>query len=140
MLKVKIVSIGKNKEVWLETGIQEYIKRLSPTMGIECLWVKTDEQLVEQAKKEKMVVVLDVIGETMDSVMFANYFQKKLEEGGGRLSFVIGGPEGLPEALKGHPNRLSFSPLTFTHQIVRLLLLEQLYRAVEIAKGSPYHK
>jgi 23S rRNA (pseudouridine1915-N3)-methyltransferase len=56
------------------------------------------------------------------------------------LTFVIGGPEGLPPSLKKYPDRLSLSPLTFTHQIVRLVLVEQLYRAIEIAKGSSYHK
>lgn len=140
MLKIKILSVGKNKEQWLEAGCTEYVKRLAPIMAIDFVWVKNNDQLVEMVKKEKTIIVLDVSGKSMDSKAFSAYLTQKIEESGGRLTFVIGGAEGLPEPLKGHSNGISFSPLTFTHQLIRLLLLEQIYRALEIVKGSPYHK
>ena len=140
MIKIKIASIGKTKEKWLNTGIEEYTKRLKPSATIDYIWLKEDGQLVQFASKEPLCICLDVNGAAMDSEAFSAHIQEKIVEGGARLAFVIGGAEGLPESLRCHPNRISLSPLTMTHQLVRLVLLEQLYRAFEIAKGTPYHK
>ncbi len=140
MFKVKILSIGKTKETWLEDALSEYIKRLTPIAAIEFVWAKNEAQLLQLAEKEASIVCLDASGKQMDSEQFAVFIQEKLELGGTRLTFVIGGPEGLPRALKQDAALLSLSLMTFTHQIARLILLEQLYRAFEIAKGSKYHK
>lgn len=140
MFKIKIASIGKFKERWLELAVDEYIKRLKPVAAIEFHLMKEDEQLANFAAKEGLCICMDVNGAMLDSEEFSSYLQAKLVEGGSRLTFIIGGAEGLPLPLKNHPNRISLSKLTLTHQLARLVLLEQIYRAFEIAKGSPYHK
>lgn len=140
MPKVKILSVGKNKEKWLEEALGEYIKRLRPTLEVECLWAQDDSQLAHLALKEKTVICLDPQGKCQTSEQFALFFQEQLEKGGARLSFVIGGAEGLSAEMKRHYPLISLSSLTFTHQIARLILIEQIYRATEILKGSQYHK
>lgn len=140
MLKVKILSIGKTKESWLEEALDEYLKRLSPILQIEFVFVKSDEQLETQCLKEKNLIGLDPRGKTVTSEEFASLFMKSLEKEGSKLTFVIGGPEGLSPKLKEKMSLISLSKMTFTHQISRLILVEQIYRAMEIHKGSQYHK
>lgn len=139
MLKVKILSIGKTKESWLEEALQEYLKRLSPVLTIEFILLKTNQQLELQAAKENPIICLDPLGKMATSEEFATLLMQTLEKGGSKVAFVIGGPEGLPPSLKSKPS-LSFSKMTFTHQICRLILVEQIYRAVEMQKGTKYHK
>lgn len=140
MQKIRILSVGKTKEEWLNQAIQEYLKRLKGFLEIEFIWAKNDAQLLQLIEKENHVICLDAKGEAMTSEQFSSYLLKQLEEGGSRLTLVIGGPDGLPDTLrKGYP-QISLSLLTFTHQLIRLMLVEQIYRAVEISKGSPYHK
>lgn len=140
MSKVKLLFIGKNKEQWLEEALSEYIKRLRPTLEIECVWVQNEAQLASLAAKERHVICLDPAGRLMDTPQFAAFFQKQFEESGARLTFVIGGAEGLDPDMRRNYPLVSLSPLTFTHQIARLVLIEQIYRATEILKGSKYHK
>lgn len=139
MLKVKVLSIGKTKEKWLEEALQEYLKRLSPVLNIEFLLFKTNDQLETQASKENSIICLDPNGKMVSSEEFATILTSGLEKGGSKLTFVIGGPEGLPINLR-EKTMLSFSKMTFTHQICRLILVEQIYRAMELQKGSKYHK
>lgn len=140
MYRLRIISINKTKELWLENALDEYIKRLQNHVAIEFIWCKTDDQLQALAAKEPLLVCLDSGGQMMDSAQFSTFIMKKFEEGGSRLSIVIGGADGLPPSLKSHYPLISLSPMTFTHQVVRLILVEQIYRAFEIAKGSRYHK
>ena len=140
MYKIKILSVGKTKEPWLEEGVAEYIKRLQPIATINCVWVKGDEQLQLLAEKEQTLICLDPWGQEMPSEGFSKFLHERLEVGGCKLTFVIGGPEGIPEVLRERAPLISLSKLTFTHQLARLILLEQLYRGFEIAKGSKYHK
>lgn len=142
MIKIKILSIGKTKETWLDQAINEYIKRLSPVAAFEFIWAKDDKQLLEFAGKESAgsVVCLDAAGSVMTSEQFSSFLISKLEQAGSRLTLIIGGSDGLPLQLKRSAPLISLSPMTFTHQITRLVLMEQIYRAFEIAKGSPYHK
>ena len=140
MPKIKIISVGKNKEKWLEEAIAEYIKRLRPTHQIEFLWLQEDRELAPAVTKEKNVICLDAAGKSLTSEQFAAHFQHHLEKGGARLTYVIGGAEGLNDELRQNYTLISLSPLTFTHQMVRLILIEQIYRATEILKGSKYHK
>lgn len=139
MLKLKLISVGKTKEEWLDDAIEEYVKRLKPSLAIEFLWVKNDEQLIAAVEKESGVICLDANGQQMNSEQFAAFVNKKFEDNGSRLTLVIGGAEGLPAKLKTYP-LISLSLMTMTHQIVRLVLMEQLYRAFEILKGTKYHK
>jgi len=140
MLIIKIISVGKNKEEWLDIAISEYQKRLSNKVSIEMRWVKDDEQLIELALKETSAIALDPQGKQLTSEGFATFVEKELEKGGSRLAFLIGGAEGLPQILRTKFPKIGLSNLTFTHQIARLVLIEQIYRSFEIMKGSPYHK
>jgi len=140
MLKIKLLTIGKTKESWLEDALAEYLKRLKPVLSFELVLAKNDAELVELAQKEKICICLDPSGKLLSSEEFAEYFFSEVERGGSKLTFVIGGPEGLPQAMLKKHELLSLSRLTFTHQICRLILIEQIYRAVEMQKGSKYHK
>lgn len=140
MIKVKILSVGKTRESWLEQALAEYFKRLQKCVSFECMWAKDDLQLQTLANKEALIVCLDPAGKLMSSEAFAEFFAQQVEVGGARLTFVIGGPDGLPQGLKQNHVLISFSPLTFTHQLTRLILVEQIYRSTEILKGSKYHR
>jgi 23S rRNA (pseudouridine1915-N3)-methyltransferase len=140
MLKVKILLVGKTKESWLEEALAEYLKRLKNTVSIEWIWAKDDVHLLELARKELHSICLDPSGKTFTSEQFSSFLFQNWEKHGSRLTFVIGGPDGLPQELKNHSLLISLSPLTFTHQMTRLILIEQIYRAIEIYKGSNYHK
>ncbi len=140
MHKIKILTIGKTKETWLDEALSEYRKRLKATAEIEIFGLKDDAALLRAIEQEEQVICLDVKGKMMGSVEFSQFLMQALEKGGTKVALVIGGAEGLPKGLKKEYPRISISPMTFTHQCVRLLLVEQIYRAFEIAKGSGYHK
>lgn len=139
MIKLKILSVGKTKEKWLDDACEEYLKRLKPFIQVELAWAKDTPHLIEWVKKEPSYIGLDPAGQLLDSPGFAQFMVSQWEKAGSRLALVIGGAEGLPAELK-QASLISLSPLTFTHQITRLVLIEQIYRAVEISKGSHYHK
>lgn len=135
MIKVHIHTIGKSKETWLNDALAEYEKRLQGKAQIKWLLAKDNTELLKQVSLEPNLIALDVQGALLSSEAVS----QKLTQAGSRLAFIIGGAEGLPPLLQ--PKwRWSLSPLTFTHQMTRLILLEQLYRAYEIEKKSPYHK
>lgn len=140
MIKVKILSVGKTKEKWLEEACEEYIKRLKPILQFELMWAKDNLQLIEWIKKEENYICLDPTGQLFDSIQLSQFLKQSWEKGGSRLTLIIGGAEGLPKEVKQHATLISLSPLTFTHQITRLILIEQIYRATEIDKGTQYHK
>lgn len=140
MLKLKILTVGKTKEKWLDEAISLYQKRMQGTLLIECSFAKDAAQLIELAQKEPQAICLDPAGVLFTSEEFSRFLMKEWALQGSRLTIVIGGAEGLPAALKEGRRLLSLSPLTFTHQMTRLLLIEQVYRALEIERGSPYHK
>lgn len=140
MYRLKLYSVGKTKEAWLEDAFNEYQKRLKSTLSIECIWAKNDQHLLELVSKEPVLLCMDAGGALMTSEQFSHWIIKEFEKGGSRLAIVIGGAEGLPPTLKQGHALISLSPLTFTHQMARLILLEQIYRAFEIDRGSRYHK
>jgi len=140
MIKIKIYSVGKTHEPWLEEGLDMYATRLSPWAQIEFIWLKDLAHLEKALQNEKNIILLDPIGHQMDSLGFADWFYKEVERLGSRISFVIGPAEGLPEAMKKQGKLISLSRMTFTHQLTRLILIEQIFRAFEIMKGSQYHK
>lgn len=141
MYKVTIYTVGKLKEAWLDSALEEYTKRLKNTMQIQWVLCKNTEQLDSLVSKEKRYLCLDPAGKLFTSEKFAKEIFKQLEVGGSKLVLVIGAAEGLSSSIKASASSvLSLSPLTFTHQLCRLVLLEQLYRASEIHKGTPYHK
>ncbi|MGM0439951.1 MAG: 23S rRNA (pseudouridine(1915)-N(3))-methyltransferase RlmH [Chlamydiota bacterium] len=141
MYKVKIFSVGKSKECWLQEALKEYLKRLKPLMKVEFINLKDDQQLLNHiAKEPTKPICLDPAGHEHASREFHHFFYQRLIEGGSQVTFVIGGPDGLPPPLRKKAYLLSLSKLTFTHQISRLILIEQIYRATEIEKGSNYDK
>lgn len=140
MLKIKIISPGKVKDAWLDEALAEYVKRLTPVAAFELIWTKDDKQLVKLSKEIPLLICLDPKGKMMSSETFADYFFSRIEKGGSQIAFAIGGPDGFPESMKEGRELLSLSPMTFTHQMARLLLLEQIFRAFEIKRGSAYHR
>ena len=168
-IKIRIVGRKNGSEKWLEDAYAMYETRLRPsTLDVSTIWHKNDNDLSKNVmadnEKGHMVVLLDPTGKVRTSEEFSVAIYDWLDVGGSRLSFVIGGAEGLPAELKygggggggggggnsggsgkgGKGNTdfqlFSLSSLTFTHQFARTLLMEQIYRASEIKKGSGYHK
>lgn len=158
-MKIKIYAIGKIKEQYLKDGINEYLKRISPYANIEIIEVadskvkdNPNESDIKKAKDEEGERVLKIIkndyliGLDMNkkeflSEEFADFISNKMVEGGSSISFVIGGSYGLSEKLKNRCNSsISLSKMTFLHQMTRLILLEQIYRAFKILNNETYHK
>lgn len=141
MLKVKVLTMGKTKEKWTEEAIQEYEKRLSPSLEITWIIAKDANSLKVLCDKEKNLISLDPKGVLLTSEEWSQKMMTHFQDLGSSLTIVIGGPEGISkEILKKSLAIYSFSLLTFTHQLTRIILVEQLYRALEIQKGSQYHK
>ena len=141
MLKITIYSVGKTKEPWLQEAIETYAKRLKSTLIIEWILAKTNLQLKQLVAKEPYFIAMDPAGKHYTSEELSSFLMEKFEKHHSRICFVIGGAEGIPTKIKNRATHaLSLSKLTFTHQITRLILIEQLYRAFEIARGSQYHK
>ncbi len=141
MYKIKVYSVGKTKETWLQEALEEYEKRLKPILGFEWILAKTDENLKQLLEKEANFICLDPQGRQLSSEQFCHFLIKELERCHSRMSFVIGGHSGIPLKLKTlSRNLISLSKMTFTHQITRLILVEQIYRSLEINKGTAYHK
>lgn len=137
MIKIKVICVGKSKEEWLRAAISEYVKRLSSTVSLEWTFAADDEKLKKMLEQEKNFIALSPDGLSLDSIAFS----QKLMQQSSKIVFAIGGPEGLsPDLLRRAAAVWSLSPLTFTHQITRLILIEQIYRALAIQKKSPYHK
>lgn len=159
-VKVKIICVGKLKEKYLVDGIKEYVKRISGYADIEMIEVmderipdraslaeetivkaKEGRKILDKVKQDDYMILLDVSGKEMDSVAFSKHIEKCMVDGKSAIDFVIGGSLGHGEDVLTRANmRLSFSPMTLPHQLMRLVLLEQIYRAFKIMKNETYHK
>lgn len=141
MIKVKVITIGKCKEEWLKIALAEYEKRLSPYLEIQWVLLTDTIRLEKTILAEPHYISLSADGKMMDSFTFSQQLIHFFNRFGSRLSFVIGGPDGLsPNIMANSSDCWSLSRLTLTHQLTRLVLMEQIYRALEISKNSPYHK
>lgn len=141
MYKIKIYSVGKTKEAWLQDVLAEYETRLKTTLSIEWILFKTAQQLELGLEKQDHFLCLDPEGKQYTSPEFSSSLIRWLTQFHSRLCFVIGGAEGLPSSIKKRAGQLiSLSKMTLTHQMTRAFLVEQIYRALEIEKGSSYHK
>ncbi len=141
MIKIKIYSVGKAKEDWLQSALHLYEARLKSLISFEWILAKNDKQLKQFLEKETNFICLDPNGTQYSSEEFSVFLIKSIQEAYSRLSFVIGGAEGIPVSMKAQAKSLlSLSRMTFTHPITRLIIVEQIYRAFEIEKGSAYHK
>ena len=147
-MKISIIAIGKLKEKFLVEGVEEYLKRLRLFAKMEvreipeCRTIEEEgKKLLAQIPKDSFVFVLDVAGTAITSENFAKKISALNLRGISNITFVIGGAFGISEEVKKISDfRLSLSEMTFTHQMARLILLEQIYRAFKINRGEPYHK
>jgi len=155
-MKIKLIVIGKTDEKYLITGIKKYTDRITHYLPFEYQIiqdVKKARNLSENQQKEKEgefllskvkpgdeIILLDEGGNQFGSVEFSRFLEKKMIKSTKNLVFVIGGPYGFSEKIyRTASSKISLSKMTFSHQMVRLIFSEQLYRALTIIKGEPYH-
>lgn len=159
-MKILIIAVGKIKEKYLQDGIAEYLKRIRPYIKLNILELTEEKRStpatssIESAAMEKegkrilavipegsFVIALDVKGQGWSSEELADSFRQWELAGKNQITFVIGGDLGLSDSVITRSNvLLSLSLMTFTHQMIRLVLIEQIYRACKINSGEPYHK
>jgi 23S rRNA (pseudouridine1915-N3)-methyltransferase len=137
--KITVVAVGKVKERYISEGISEFLKRLKPFCRIEVIELKDQGLKKESEKIEKYIsnssYILDSKGKEFSSEEFAELLKKQE----GELTLIIGGPEGIEQNTKSKSKLLSLSKMTFTHEMSRLFLIEQIYRACMINSGRGYY-
>jgi len=149
---IKIICIGKLKEKYFQEAEKEYLKRLSKYTKIEKIEIldednkskevtllKEKEQIKKHLKAKDNIIILDINAKEYDSIEFANLMNKELTYNS-NITFIIGSSHGLDEEIKKLGKRISFSRLTFPHQMFRIMLLEQIYRSFKIINNEQYHK
>ncbi|MDF9410397.1 23S rRNA (pseudouridine(1915)-N(3))-methyltransferase RlmH [Brevibacillus laterosporus] len=159
-MQITIITVGKLKEKYLKEGIAEYVKRLSAYCKLNVVEVndekapeelsatemeqvkrKEGERILAHIKQDHYVIALAIEGQMWSSEKLSSEMDKLALHGRSQVEFVIGGSLGLAdEVLKRADAKLSFSKMTFPHQLMRLVLVEQIYRAFRISRGEPYHK
>ena len=159
-MKITIISVGKIKEKYYRDAIKEYENRLSRYCKLEILEVddektpdkvsetqetqikaKEAERILKYIKEDAFLITLEIAGEMKNSEELAQKIEKLCTQGVSHLQFVIGGSLGLHNSICARANfHLSFSKMTFPHQLMRVILLEQIYRSYRIINGEPYHK
>ena len=159
-MKITIITVGKLKEKYLKDAIAEYSKRLSKYCKLEIVEVadektpenasevvedairsKEAERILKYVKEDAFVITLEIAGKQLTSEEFADKIEQLGVRGISHIIFVIGGSIGLgKEVLAKSDFALSFSKMTFPHQLMRVILLEQVYRSYRIISGEPYHK
>lgn len=158
---IKIIGVGKIKEKFYREAIAEYQKRMSSYNKVEIVEVADEkateslsekeidqvktaegERILAKIKDDAFVVTLEINGKALDSIKFAKLIQDEMLDGFGRdMVFVIGGSNGLGENILKRSNyRISFGKMTYPHQLMRVILMEQIYRAYRIINKEPYHK
>lgn len=155
-MKISLFFVGKTSKKYIEEGIKEYEKRIKRYINFEIEIIsdlknaknfpadlfkeKEGENILKRITESDFVVLLDENGEKLSSRQFAEFIENKSVTGIRKLIFIIGGAYGFSEQMYKRANyKLSLSPMTFSHQPVRILFAEQLYRAFTIIKGEPYH-
>lgn len=155
-MKITLLSLGKTEERYLMEGIDLYLKRLKHYIKLEFLEIpelkntkglsqdqqktKEAEPILKKLNSTDYVVLLDERGSELSSLQFADLLNKRMLASTQNLVFIIGGPYGFDNSVYQRANeKLSLSKLTFSHQMVRLFMVEQVYRAFTILKGEPYH-
>jgi 23S rRNA (pseudouridine1915-N3)-methyltransferase len=159
-VNISIITVGKLKEKYLINGINEYIKRMGPYAKVEIIEVpdekapeqlsdaemlqvkdKEGERILAKIPQDAYVIALAIEGEMWSSEKLAKELDKLATYGRSKVAFIIGGSLGLSAAVMQRKDAaLSFSKMTFPHQLMRLILVEQVYRAFRINRGEPYHK
>lgn len=155
MKKIMIITVGKIKKGFIRDGIDFYKEMLKPFCRLEICQIKEEgygslsdekireieaEKIISKLEPEAVVIGLERIGREMNSNQLAGLFEKEMISGHSKVIFIIGGIHGLSQRIIDRCKHvLSFSKLTFPHQLFRLILLEQLYRVNKIIRGEPYH-
>ena len=159
-MKITIIAVGKVKEKFFRDAVAEYEKRLRRYCKLEMIQVEDEktpdktgtsldetvkrkeaERILKYVREDAFVVGLEIQGKDYDSEEFAGYMESLATKGVSHVQFIIGGSLGLHEDVcKKADLRASFSKMTFPHQLMRVILLEQIYRAFRIINGEPYHK
>ncbi|UFT99377.1 23S rRNA (pseudouridine(1915)-N(3))-methyltransferase RlmH [Radiobacillus kanasensis] len=159
-MKISIVAVGKLKEKYLKQGIQEYVKRLGAYANIDIIEVpdekapenmsdaeaeevkrKEGERILSKISTDTYIISLEIMGEMLTSEGLARKMDNLATHGKSKIALVIGGSLGLSKEVTDRSDfALSFSKMTFPHQLMRLVLVEQVYRAFRINRGEPYHK
>lgn len=135
LMRTTVIAVGRLRPPFAD-DVQHYQKLLARHAKLELIELREDEKVPGRIPERAYVVLLDSGGRTFDSVEFSRWLEDRRQEGRD-LCFVVGGPRGLD--LERTDLRLSFGPMTFPHQLARVMLLEQLYRANKIVAGEPYH-
>lgn len=155
-MKIRLIYIGKTGRSFLTEGEEHYLDRVKKYIPFEVVELpdvknakkRSEEEIkrlegdmiLSKIKANDLVVLLDENGKEYTSIQLANYLQRQFNTGRQVLNFVIGGPYGFSEAIyKRADDKLSLSKLTFSHQMIRMFFLEQIYRSLTILKGEPYH-
>lgn len=156
LMKFKLICIGKTGKRFLVDGENEYIQRLKHYCKLEKIElpdiknakkltndeVKNAEgkMLLEKVEQGEQIILLDENGSTFSSVEFSKFIQKRMNQGGKGITFIIGGAYGFSQEVYDRAQfKISLSKMTFSHQMIRVIFLEQLYRAHTILRGEPYH-
>lgn len=140
MLNVKLVCVGTLREAFLRDAVKEYEKRLQAYCKLTTVELKDDKGLADAVSGKSYKIALCVEGKQLSSEELSALIEKGTVQGQGNITLVIGGADGLPESVKAMCDfRLSFSKMTFPHQLMRVILIEQLYRACNISAGGHYH-
>ena len=141
LIRVDIISVGTLKEKYLREACAEYEKRLSAYCNLHNLSFRGNSDIIPLLSRRALKIALCVEGKEISSEEFAKELSSFAVSGGSHVQFVIGASDGLPEEVKAAcDRRISFSKMTFPHQLMRVILLEQLYRAFNINSGGKYHK
>jgi 23S rRNA (pseudouridine1915-N3)-methyltransferase len=151
-MKLKVLWVGKSRDPWVKDAIDDYAGRIRRYAPLELIDIRDEkgaaaeemrrrecERLEKHLASGATLVVLDETGEQLTSPGLATFVGKQRDSGVGELIFVIGGAYGFSEEFRRRGKLLALSKMTFTHQMVRAFLLEQIYRAFTILNGEPYH-
>lgn len=155
-MNIKLIVVGKSESEHLRSWVEVYVKRLSHYIGFEIVTLpdvknaknlsvgelkeREGEMILRQIEKADKVVLLDEKGKEFSSIEFSKYLEKQMNASVRTLAFVVGGAFGFsPKVYEKIGERIAISRMTFSHQMIRLLVVEQIYRAFTILKGEPYH-
>ena len=151
---IKVICVGKLKEQFLVDGINEYKKRIEGLQKLQILELKEYNtldisknienegiEILSKITSDEYVITLEILGKKLDSIAFSKYLEKQFIYNTSIVTFIIGGSNGLSEKVKKRSDfALSFSDMTYPHQLMRLILMEQIYRALTIINHKEYHK
>lgn len=160
LMEIKIIVVGKLKEKYLKNGIAEYLKRMKNYAQIKIIEVKDEagsqtlsdaeikqlkeiegKRIIEKLPDRAKIIALDLKGKQLTSEDFAEEINETMTYGTSQIAFIIGGSHGLSqEVLQKTDLKISFGKMTYPHQLMRLILVEQIYRAFKIMRNEPYHK